>query len=146
MKHSKVKVKKANGVKSKQKSVRISKREALKLLRKGSLLDLGERADEIRKRLHPDGIVSFIVDRNMGPVQALKASAHATTSAKWHLFLFGILLGLINLAGALCFFIGLFATIPTSLVAYAHTYRQLSAEVSDDSPESEAMYVKLETD
>ena len=88
----------------------------------------------------------FIVDRNMGPVQALKASAHATTSAKWHLFLFGILLGLINLAGALCFFIGLFATIPTSLVAYAHTYRQLSAEVSDDSPESEAMYVKLETD
>jgi len=87
----------------------------------------------------------FIVDRNMGPVQALKASAQATTGEKWHLFLFGILLGLINLAGALCFFIGLFATIPTSLVAYAHTYRQLAETVNSDAQESGTMYVKMET-
>lgn len=44
---------------------RIGKKEALRLLKKEPLLDLGERADSIRKRLHPDGTVSFIVDRNI---------------------------------------------------------------------------------
>jgi cyclic dehypoxanthinyl futalosine synthase len=29
------------------------------------LLDLGERADEVRRRLHPDGVVTYIVDRNV---------------------------------------------------------------------------------
>jgi len=44
---------------------RVSKKEALRLLRKSDLLDLGERADAIRKELHPEGVVSFIVDRNI---------------------------------------------------------------------------------
>jgi cyclic dehypoxanthinyl futalosine synthase len=29
------------------------------------LLDLGERADEVRRRLHPEGVVTYIVDRNV---------------------------------------------------------------------------------
>jgi cyclic dehypoxanthinyl futalosine synthase len=44
---------------------RISRKEALKLLNKAPLLDLGERADLIRKQLHPEKVVSFIVDRNI---------------------------------------------------------------------------------
>jgi cyclic dehypoxanthinyl futalosine synthase len=44
---------------------RLSNKEALSLLKKGALLDLGERADHIRKKLHPGGEVSFIVDRNI---------------------------------------------------------------------------------
>ncbi|RJQ56362.1 MAG: hypothetical protein C4526_01930 [Nitrospiraceae bacterium] len=70
----------------------------------------------------------FIVDKGLGPVQALKASAEATTGAKWDLFLFGLLLGLINVAGALCFLVGLFATVPTSMIAYAYVYRKLTGE------------------
>lgn len=35
------------------------------MLKGGDLLELGESADRIRKRLHPEGIVSFVVDRNI---------------------------------------------------------------------------------
>jgi len=42
-----------------------SKKEALELLTKGQLLDLGRQADDIRKRLHPKGVVTFVIDRNI---------------------------------------------------------------------------------
>ncbi|GBD99039.1 aminodeoxyfutalosine synthase [bacterium BMS3Abin07] len=45
--------------------MRVTKKEALRLLKKVPLLDLGKRADSIRKELHPDGTVTFIVDRNI---------------------------------------------------------------------------------
>ena len=70
----------------------------------------------------------FIVEKKLGPIEALKASSRATTGAKWDLFLFGLLLGLINLAGMLVFLVGLFATIPTSMVAFAYVYRRLTEE------------------
>ncbi|MGE5893529.1 MAG: cyclic dehypoxanthinyl futalosine synthase [bacterium] len=44
---------------------RVSKREALNLLKKAPLLDTGELADEIRKACHPEPVVTFIVDRNI---------------------------------------------------------------------------------
>lgn len=47
------------------KHVRITKKEALGLLRKADLLDLGRRADDMRKSLHPEGLGTFIVDRNI---------------------------------------------------------------------------------
>ena len=91
----------------------------------------------------------FIVDRELGPIEAIKASGNATDGAKWDLFLFGGLLGLINIAGALVFLVGLFATIPVSMVAYAYVYRSLagSASVTKHAPAGGAkgvMYVKLE--
>ncbi|GBE40709.1 hypothetical protein BMS3Bbin09_00595 [bacterium BMS3Bbin09] len=70
----------------------------------------------------------FIVEKKLGPIEALKASSRATMGAKWDLFLFGLLLGLINFAGMLVFLVGLFATIPTSMVAYAYVYRRLTGE------------------
>jgi cyclic dehypoxanthinyl futalosine synthase len=50
---------------NRQKPERISRKEALKMLKKADLLDLGLRADNIRKQLHPEGVVSFVVDRNI---------------------------------------------------------------------------------
>ncbi len=44
---------------------RLTKKEALTLLRSADLLGLGQMADNLRKRLHPEGIVSFIIDRNI---------------------------------------------------------------------------------
>ena len=44
---------------------RISDEQALRLLEEGSLLDLGEAADRLRKAVHPDGIATYIVDRNI---------------------------------------------------------------------------------
>lgn len=44
---------------------RITKREGLELLKDADLLGLGMMADRMRKRLHPDGNVTFIIDRNI---------------------------------------------------------------------------------
>ncbi len=44
---------------------RITKREGLELLKNADLLGLGMMADRTRKRLHPEGNVTFIIDRNI---------------------------------------------------------------------------------
>lgn len=44
---------------------RISAREALGLFGSDDLIGLGQRADETRGRLHPDQVVSYIIDRNI---------------------------------------------------------------------------------
>lgn len=72
--------------------------------------------------------VYFIVDEELGPIEAIKASGRATEDAKMDLFLFGFLIVLMNLAGALLFIIGLFITVPISMVAYAYIYRELSGQ------------------
>ncbi|GAB7025652.1 cyclic dehypoxanthinyl futalosine synthase [Geotalea toluenoxydans] len=43
----------------------LSREEALWLLNDGTLLELGRLADHIRRRLHPDNRVTFVVDRNV---------------------------------------------------------------------------------
>lgn len=43
----------------------MTKKTALQLLKNSDLLDLGERADALRHKLHPDGVTTFIVDRNI---------------------------------------------------------------------------------
>jgi hypothetical protein len=71
----------------------------------------------------------FIVDKGSGITESLKKSWEITRGSAWNLFLFGLLLGLINLAGTLFFLIGLFATIPTTMVATAFVYRQLLNQI-----------------
>lgn len=46
-------------------SPRITKREGLQLLKNADLLGLGMMADNLRKKLHPEGNVTFIIDRNI---------------------------------------------------------------------------------
>ena len=67
----------------------------------------------------------LMIDRNFSAMESLKESFELTRGAAWDLFLFGIVIGLINLLGVLCLLVGLFATIPTSMVAYAYVYRKL---------------------
>ncbi|MHB8763768.1 MAG: cyclic dehypoxanthinyl futalosine synthase [Deferrisomatales bacterium] len=43
----------------------LGREEALGLLTEEPLLALGRRADEVRRRLHPGGRVTFVVDRNI---------------------------------------------------------------------------------
>ena len=44
---------------------RVSREEAVALLRAGELLELGALADAVRQRLHPEGVVTYIIDRNI---------------------------------------------------------------------------------
>ena len=43
----------------------ISRREALDLFEDGDLISLGMAADSVRRKLHPHGVVSYIIDRNI---------------------------------------------------------------------------------
>ena len=73
----------------------------------------------------------YVIDKGLGPIEAIKASGRTTMGVKWELFGFGILCGLINLLGSLCLLVGVFATYPTVLVASALVYRQLKAQTPE---------------
>jgi len=68
----------------------------------------------------------LIVDRGMGPIVALQESRVLTDGYKWHLFFFSIIVMIANLIGAVCLFVGLFVSIPTTLMAFVYIYRKLS--------------------
>jgi hypothetical protein len=78
----------------------------------------------------------FIVDEGLGPIEALRRSSLITRGAIWELALLSSLLGLINLLGALCLLIGLFATIPTTMVAMAFVYRKLLTQTDIQGTET----------
>src|SRR5580700_11878353 len=44
---------------------RINADEATLLFEEADLLDLASTADQIRQRLHPDNVISYIIDRNV---------------------------------------------------------------------------------
>lgn len=71
----------------------------------------------------------FIIDRKAKPTEALQMSADATKDVKWQLFIFMIILALINIAGAMLLGIGLFISIPVTYLAWAFVYRQLAARI-----------------
>jgi membrane-anchored glycerophosphoryl diester phosphodiesterase (GDPDase) len=67
----------------------------------------------------------LIIDKNLSPVGAIKQSWKMTKGNVWNLFFFGILLGLINILGFFCLIVGLFVTVPLSMLATAFVYRRL---------------------
>ncbi len=67
----------------------------------------------------------LIVDKGLRPVEALRQSAAMTQGVKMDLGGFSLLLIGINVLGALALLVGLFWTLPASMVATAYVYRQL---------------------
>jgi len=67
----------------------------------------------------------LMVDRGMGPIDALKESAKITEGVRTNLFFLKLLLVVINIVGMLFFVVGLLVTIPISIMAEAYVYRKL---------------------
>lgn len=70
----------------------------------------------------------LIIDKGLGPIDALEKSSEITRGVKLDLLTFGILIWIINLLGLLCLVVGLFVTIPITVVAKAFVYRKLLHE------------------
>jgi uncharacterized membrane protein len=68
----------------------------------------------------------YVVDQNMGPIDALKASWEVTKGQRGQLFVFSLAAGLLAIAGYVAWCIGAFATIPLAMVAVATVYTRLS--------------------
>ena len=75
----------------------------------------------------------FIVDKRMGPVEALQASMRATKGSRMALLGLAVVSFLIVIAGLLCFVVGVFVAIPVVVVAWALAYRRLAAH-AEPSP------------
>src|SRR5215468_11961606 len=52
--------------------IRVSSDEAVRLFEEADLLDLASCADRIRQRLHPDNVISYIIDRNINYTNVCK--------------------------------------------------------------------------
>ena len=72
-----------------------------------------------------------IVDKGVGPFEAMHQSWAMTRGSFWNLFLLGIVLCGINMLGAIALLIGLLVTIPLSVVAVGYAYRRLEEAATD---------------
>ena len=72
----------------------------------------------------------LLVSGDTGVIDALHQSFVMTKGAVWKLSLFALLVVLINIAGLLVFIVGLLATIPMTLIAYARVYRILQQRLA----------------
>lgn len=70
----------------------------------------------------------LIIDKNMRPLDAISESYAITQGNTFNLAFLGVVIGVINIVGALCLLVGLFATVPTGLVAMAYAYRKLAGK------------------
>lgn len=78
----------------------------------------------------------FIVERGMGPIEALKASWAVCDGARWNLVMLSIVLWFINAVGFMCFFLGLIPAHMINGISLAATYREL---LSKTSPYAESL-------
>ncbi|WP_350344560.1 hypothetical protein PRVXT_000979 [Proteinivorax tanatarense] len=68
----------------------------------------------------------YIVDEGAGILESLSKSWKATNGCGFKLFAFIIILFFVNLGGALLLGIGLFFTIPLSMMTVIHVYNEIS--------------------
>lgn len=67
----------------------------------------------------------IVVEGESSPMHAIQKSWALTKGRFWHLFAFGLILGLIDIAGLLLVGVGLLVTTPLTLIALAHAYHAL---------------------
>lgn len=72
----------------------------------------------------------FVLDKNMGAIEAVKASWNATKGNLMELLLLGVLCMLVVIAGFLALVVGLIWAVPTVLVASGYVYHKLSTKAS----------------
>jgi uncharacterized membrane protein len=70
----------------------------------------------------------IVIERELGPVEAMKGSRRITRGHKWQLLGFMLMLVVINLLGLLALVVGMLVSIPVSSLAFAHAYRLLSGK------------------
>lgn len=67
----------------------------------------------------------LVMDKNLGPVEAIRESARITNGHKWELFLLGVASIGITIIGFICLIVGVLVALPVVSLAFVHAYRQL---------------------
>ena len=71
-------------------------------------------------------LLYFVIDKKMGPLEALRASGKITDGVKWRLLGFSIVSIGIVILGFLAFGFGILVAVPVATLADAYLYRKLS--------------------
>lgn len=66
-----------------------------------------------------------LVDKDVGPFEAMRQSWEMTRGSCWNFFLLALLLGAVNILGMIALLFGLLITVPLSIVAIGYVYRRL---------------------
>jgi uncharacterized membrane protein len=69
-----------------------------------------------------------VIERELGPIDALTESHRMTRGHKWPLLGFMLLLLLVNLLGLLALVVGVLVSIPVSTLAFVYAYRALGGK------------------
>lgn len=76
----------------------------------------------------------LVVDKGMGPIEAMKESSRMTMGMKWDLFAFYITMQIAVMLGMIPFGLGLFVTIPMGMLATAKLYREQAGKAPAPKP------------
>jgi hypothetical protein len=74
----------------------------------------------------------LIIDKDLGPIESLKRSRVITKGSRWRIFVFGLVIALLNIGGLLCLIVGVFFTLSISYVAMAYVYDRLENGTTKD--------------
>ena len=72
----------------------------------------------------------LVVDTGRGPIEAMKESARITQGHRLRIFLLLLAVVGVNIVGAVALLVGLFVTIPVTVLAMVHAYRTLSGTLT----------------
>lgn len=70
----------------------------------------------------------LVIDKGLGPVEAMKESARMTKGHRWTIFKLCILSALIMILGFLCLIVGVLVAMPVVSLAVVHAYRTLQKQ------------------
>jgi uncharacterized membrane protein len=71
---------------------------------------------------------TLVIDRKLGPVEALRESMRITRGHRWSLLALLLLVILINIIGLLALIVGILISAPITSIAVIHAYRTLSRQ------------------
>lgn len=75
----------------------------------------------------------LVIDKNMGPIEALKASKKITKGIKWDIIGFSAAMVVLMYSGIFALLVGLIITIPLSTIAYIVFYDRVAARLEAKS-------------
>jgi len=80
----------------------------------------------------------IVIDKELGPIEAMKESMRIGHGYRWPLLGLIVLLSLIMLLGVIALFVGVLIAMPVASLAFVHAYRVLSGGTGPSSPATDA--------
>lgn len=70
-------------------------------------------------------VLYLVIDKELGPIKAMKESVRITRGNRLQLLLLALLVFVLNIVGLVALLVGLFVSIPVTTLAIVHAYRVL---------------------